>query len=292
MRSRRWRQLLLIKVFCLSLVMALSGNTAGASATTRAVNMLHEQLQFTVQAGGNGTPSTRATALKPETVNGQQVLTLDQSNVGRLADVPIGGFILLRFHAGYTYSISPTQSILTAAPGVYNFPRDVIGLLTVVGTGTVVITVSAPASSQPGAGITNAQESGNWSGYVDNGGPFHEVAGSWVVPSVARSSSDTYSSTWIGIDGSTDSNLIQVGTYQDYSSTSGGRANSDYAAWWEVLPAPETRIDPTTYPVKPGDHMSAAISDNRGWWTVIIHDQQRGWTFMESLMSGGTYIPM
>jgi len=249
--------------------------------------MLHEQLQFTIQAGGNGTPSARAATLKPETVNGQQVLTLDQSKVGHPAGVPIGGFILLRFHAGYTYSISPTQGILAAAPGVYNFPHDVIGLLKVVGAGTVAIIVSAPTPSQSEAGITNAQEWRNWSGYVDNGGPFHEVAGSWIVPFVAPSLSDTYSSIWIGIDGSTDSSVIQVGTEQDYGLSPGGGANSYYTAWWEVFPAHQVRIDPTAYPVKPGDHMSAAIKDNRGWWTVIIHDQQRGWTFTEKVTYGG-----
>ncbi len=54
---------------------------------------------------------------------------------------------------------------------------------------------------------------------------------------MSRAKGSTYSSSWIGIDGFNNSNLIQTGTEQDY--TSGG---AQYCAWWEIFLAAETQI--------------------------------------------------
>ena len=123
------------------------------------------------------------------------------------------------------------------------------------GAGTVATAapaiVHAPRVPNPGHPLTNSWASSNWSGYAETGS-FAGVSGTWTVPSVQPSSSPTYSSAWIGVDGDNNSNLIQTGTEEDYYS---GIAH--YNAWWEILPAPETALPGEA--VFPGDTMTASI---------------------------------
>jgi hypothetical protein len=134
----------------------------------------------------------------------------------------------------------------------------------------VRVPVARPAT---GSASAVGWTSSNWSGYAITGGPFTAVTGSWTVPSVARSRKATYSSNWVGIDGFNDSALIQTGTEQDFYS--GG---AHYNAWWEILPAPETRINNLS--VRPGDVMSASISQaGNGGWTISITDASNNESF-------------
>jgi Peptidase A4 family len=132
----------------------------------------------------------------------------------------------------------------------------------------------------------------NWSGYAESG-TFTGVSGIWTVPSVAPSSTATYSSAWIGVDGFTNSSLIQTGTEEDYYN---GAAH--YNAWWEILPAAETAISTSSYPVSPGDRMSASIYETSATvsvgrhrsehvWAIKIADQTSGWTFTTNQAYGG-----
>jgi hypothetical protein len=96
------------------------------------------------------------------------------------------------------------------------------------------------------------------------------------------------SSSWIGIDGYSNHNLIQTGTEQDIS---GGTAS--YSAWWEILPLPEQRI--TTITVSPGDHMTAAISQvspgspsTPGIWSISISDDTSHQSFSQDVPYGGS----
>ena len=117
--------------------------------------------------------------------------------------------------------------------------------------------------------------SSNWSGYAlsGNAGQYNSITGSWIVPTVTPSKGSTYSSSWIGIDGFNNSSLIQTGTEQDYYS-----GKTHYDAWWEILPAAETVI--TNMTVKPGDHMTADITnDGSGNWTITINDVTQNETF-------------
>jgi Peptidase A4 family len=113
----------------------------------------------------------------------------------------------------------------------------------------------------------------NWSGYAITGNTYNDITGNWNVPAVSATSRNTYSSTWIGIDGYSNSDLIQTGTEQDYVK---GRAQ--YDAWWEILPAAETVI--TTMTINPGDQMSSHIHNNgNGTWTITLNDMTRNETF-------------
>jgi len=108
------------------------------------------------------------------------------------------------------------------------------------------------------------------------------VTGTWAVPTVARTSSATYSAAWVGIDGFANSSLIQTGTEQDYYN---GAAH--YAVWWTTS-AQGFAEQPISEPVKPGDKISAAITSGAGGnWTISVKDATRSWTFTKPLAYGG-----
>ena len=114
------------------------------------------------------------------------------------------------------------------------------------------------------SGTTDTTESTNWSGYVDTGTTFSGVGGEWTVPSVDPSGVLAASSQWIGIDGATNTSLIQTGTSE--ITQNGG---TQYFAWYEILPAASIPIGL----VSPGDDMQATIIENSpGLWTITIAD--------------------
>jgi hypothetical protein len=106
----------------------------------------------------------------------------------------------------------------------------------------------------------------NWSGYALQGTSttYHSITGAWAVPTITPSSSATYSSHWIGIDGFSNSHLIQTGTEADSQN-----GTTTYDAWWEILPKPETVIP--SMPVHPGDQFTASITKKSGSnWVIKI----------------------
>ena len=108
-----------------------------------------------------------------------------------------------------------------------------------------------------------------------------DINGSWVVPTVATSSTNTYSATWIGIGGqfSNDSTLIQCGTEQDSSF-----GNMEYYAWYELLPNPAVTI--SSMVISPGDQMQASIQLANGTssqWIINITDMTTGKSFQTTV---------
>jgi len=163
--------------------------------------------------------------------------------------------------------------------------RRVLAAASVVGTGAVVAGLPAGSAAGPAifhhprirvAGSGNKAAgwaSSNWSGYALTGSGYSSVTAHWVVQAVSRSHKATYSSEWVGIDGFSNSSLIQTGTESDYYN---GAAH--YDAWWEILPAAETVIPSIV--VSPGDQMSATITKGSGSsWTITISDMSRNETF-------------
>ena len=156
----------------------------------------------------------------------------------------------------YVTLLVATGGLLAGAPSVAAAP--------LIGHGTArIATVSA-------AGWNSL----NWSGYAATTTNATAVVGQWQVPKVTKTTGNTYSSTWIGIDGFTGgTNLIQTGTEQDWA---GGKAV--YRAWWEILPAAETVIPSIT--VHPGDVFTAAIKKGTGTtWSIKITDTTTNKTF-------------
>lgn len=136
-----------------------------------------------------------------------------------------------------------------------------------------------------------AQQSTNWSGYVQTGPPqsFTRVGGTWTVPAVQCSGSQTTrSATWTGIGGGTtsDPTLVQAGTEQDCN---GGPS---YSAWWEVIPAPATTVSGGTlgsqnFDVQPGDQITVTLDgSSAAVWNITIQNASRGWTFNTTVPYG------
>ncbi|MGH9016275.1 MAG: G1 family glutamic endopeptidase [Acidimicrobiales bacterium] len=142
--------------------------------------------------------------------------------------------------------------------------------------------VRIPDPTPPGqrAGTVDTPwSSRNWSGYAITGATYTSVSASWTVPTVfppARTRARQFSSTWVGIDGFNlgDDNLIQAGTEQDWIDGS-----ASYDAWWEILPAFETRIDSIT--VHPGDVMTVSITKGTPKWTIVVDDKTTGQSFSQ-----------
>ena len=121
----------------------------------------------------------------------------------------------------------------------------------------------------------NESFSRNWAGYAVTNGPYSSVSASWTVPTVTPPTNRRkaqFSSTWVGIDGYDNGDLIQAGTEQDWI---GGAAF--YQSWWEILPQPETPIPTIT--VQPGDVMNVSITQGSPHWTITVTDTTSGQSF-------------
>jgi Peptidase A4 family len=132
--------------------------------------------------------------------------------------------------------------------------------------------------------------SGNWAGEVMKSrlpGHFQGISATWRVPAIRVTARNKYSSTWVGVDGATDAQLIQTGTEEDSIN---GRAV--YHAWWEILPRAETLIrysDGTLVPVAPGDAMWGYVvkTSTPHVWKIYLQDITQGWKFSVKRMYYG-----
>jgi Peptidase A4 family len=183
-------------------------------------------------------------------------------------------FVVLAVLAGISVSLSRSAQGATVPPQPLHADWDHAAVLP---SGQPH---SEPAHLLPTAGphisgTTQTAESTNWSGYIATDSQFTGVSAQWVVPTVQPSRASQSSSTWVGIDGVSNTSLIQAGTEQD---TSGG--TTTYYAWYELLPALSI---PVEY-VSPGDEMKVSIvEDSPGTWTIVIADLTSGQTVSESV---------
>jgi hypothetical protein len=121
---------------------------------------------------------------------------------------------------------------------------------------------------------TRTTDPPNWSGDADVGKSFTSVIGTFNVPSLRPSSGPTTTSEWVGIDGATNSSLIQAGVTEMYDPTT--KSVSTYA-WWEILPAANTPIQMS---VSTGDLCTVTIYQVSGsTWDINLEDNTSGQTF-------------
>jgi hypothetical protein len=117
----------------------------------------------------------------------------------------------------------------------------------------------------------------NWSGYVATGGGFTSVTGNWTVPAVTcTSTSNQYSSFWIGIDGKGSPSVEQDGTDSDCSD-----GQPSYYAWYEMFGdsgVADGDSVPLTDHVAAGDAINAQVSVSGSLWTLYLHDATQNWT--------------
>jgi hypothetical protein len=130
----------------------------------------------------------------------------------------------------------------------------------------------------------------SWSGYVvasDFSNPQPKVIGinaSWTVPTVNSSSSDTYSSAWIGIGGQFDKTLIQLGTEHDYTN-----GQERYVAWYELLPDYAVNM----FNVSAGDVITSSINlinSDTNEWNLYLIDFSSGQEFNQNFFYNSTRL--
>ncbi|WP_100488532.1 G1 family glutamic endopeptidase [Sporolactobacillus pectinivorans] len=105
---------------------------------------------------------------------------------------------------------------------------------------------------------SGTQESSNWSGYAvtpaSGSSAYTSITGSWIVPK-ASGSSASVSSQWIGLGGMGSSDLLQMGTVEQF------QGNHEIATlFWEQLPAVSQNL--VTVPV--GSKIMTKIFDRNG----------------------------
>jgi hypothetical protein len=152
--------------------------------------------------------------------------------------------------------------------------RRALALLAV--SAPMVLTgMSGISSASSAAQTVNAQlqQSQNWAGYVVQGKAgqdFSAVSGSWKEPSVSAASGQGDSAFWVGLGGASKQSqaLEQIGTSADVVN-----GQAQYSAWYELVPAPETKLG---LPIHPGDHMSARVTVDGLNVTMSLADQTTG----------------
>ena len=142
--------------------------------------------------------------------------------------------------------------------------------------------VPALGGARASARTVNAQErqSENWGGYVvqDNHGQnFSSVSGSWTQPAVSAGSGQGYSAFWVGLGGASQQSqaLEQIGT-----SANVANGKTRYSAWYELVPAPETKL---SLAIRPGDHISGRVTVNGRQVTLSLSDQTIGQSVTKTL---------
>jgi hypothetical protein len=128
----------------------------------------------------------------------------------------------------------------------------------------------------------------NWSGYgaTAANGTFNTVTGDWTVPTAAcPPSATTYSAEWIGIDG----DLVSPSVEQDGTDSDCSSGVAKYYAWYEMYPLSVVDLSATTYPVVPGDSISASVTfaPSTSTWTLQLGDQTAGWTYSYTHVESG-----
>jgi hypothetical protein len=123
-------------------------------------------------------------------------------------------------------------------------------------------------------GITNQEESTNWSGYAVTGsnGAYTSVSSSWKEPTAKCSGrSDEYAAFWVGLDGYSSESVEQTGTDSDCDGSS-----PDYYGWYEMYPADPVYFSNT---VEPGDTIDASVTfSGTETYKLVLKDVTRGWT--------------
>lgn len=150
----------------------------------------------------------------------------------------------------------------------------IVGLFILSSLGLVMATNAVtPATVSHGNRISETTAtSTNWSGYAVTGpkDSVSYVAGTWTVPAAQCTSTNTWSSFWVGIDGFSSNSVEQLGTDTDCSS-----GVATYYAWREMYPKPSFQISGMT--INPGDVIFASVSfSGKNTFTLYMKDQSTG----------------
>lgn len=116
-----------------------------------------------------------------------------------------------------------------------------------------VSTISLPA---------NTQKSSNWAGYIDTptseSSSYTNISGSWTIPNISSDQQDAVAGQWIGLGGSSSSDLLQMGTLEEVEN---GQVEAE--VFWEKLPDVAQNI--ISVPVNSTINVSISKSSNSTW---------------------------
>ena len=163
-----------------------------------------------------------------------------------------------------------------------SFPTRLFGALFILSALSWSAEIAGPRRHAPM--IVHERHGGNvgstnWSGYAVTGpsGSVSKAKGSWVVPAVQGSCTSTnqYSSFWVGIDGFSSGTVEQIGTDSDCQNGA-----PVYYAWFEFYPHPSFLVN--SVPIHPGDLISASVNYANGRFTVSLMDETTGQSFSTS----------
>ena len=169
--------------------------------------------------------------------------------------------------------------------------RASLTLVTALAPAFISVAEAAAATAGPGpsatlagpGGLTAHATSANWSGYVASGAAFTNVTGTFTVPAIGRYVAGTTVSEWVGIDGWSDSTLIQAGV----NEIPLGEGTAMVEPWWEVLPAPEQLASGVM--ARAGQQITVTITQlTPGTWSISLRDDSNGDEFNTRQLYAGT----
>ncbi|MHB1526773.1 MAG: G1 family glutamic endopeptidase [Candidatus Dormibacteria bacterium] len=178
--------------------------------------------------------------------------------------------------SGLTLSVGGSITGIPSAAGTASF-----GVQATDSTTPTAETATAQLSLSVASAATSTVQSPNWSGYVAGNGPYTAVQGTFNVPSIYASSTNTDTAEWVGIDGypHTNTSLIQAGIDEPYDASTN---TYQIRAWWEILPAYPTMvlIPAVDMSVATGDSIAVTIGQVSGTvWGITVTDNTTGQTF-------------
>lgn len=157
-------------------------------------------------------------------------------------------------------------------------------------TPTISPTPSQPATPIPSIPPSQESTSVNWAGYVvqtsfghPQSNAIDAVEAKWIVSEVKCSGTagDYSASFWIGIDGYSSQNLVQIGTESDCT-----RGLAQYYAWYEVLP--QTGVVINGIDIGHGDLVHASVEyTGNDTFLLIMNNTSNGDSFSTTVVNTG-----
>ncbi len=187
----------------------------------------------------------------------------------------------------------PVTTTSTTSPPPTASPTTTTTTTTTVPTTTTTVPTTTTTTTAP-TPSTQPETTDNWSGYAVTDGPYTMVQGTFTVPYVTTAATcDELVSEWAGIDGFSDTSLIQAGVTESMiDPDTGGCTPGEFYihSWWEIVPAVETPIttwdDATAATVNAGDQVTVTIGQVSGTtWAIEVADDTSG----ESFITDQTY---
>jgi hypothetical protein len=128
------------------------------------------------------------------------------------------------------------------------------------------------------SGVADAATvSSNWAGWValkpsGTEKRFSSVSGEWTEPTATCEGGRTYSAVWVGLGGYSGSELEQIGTDADCSSTD----QASYTSWYELVPAAPVQLK---LKIRQGDRLVASVTRSGHAVTLRIRNLTTGARF-------------